>query len=356
MHALIDVRLRNQRLSRSTFRDPADAVAWFGAVQSQDYPGAKWGVALRTPGLTSRAFDRAFDEGRILRTHVMRPTWHFVPRADIRWMLSLTAPRIFAAMGSYFRRLGLDSRIVARTQSIFVRALRGGKALTRAELADELRRDGIDVKGQHLGAVVFHAELDQVLCSGPLRGGRFTYMLLDERAPDAAALDGEAARAELARRFFRSHGPATLKDFVWWSGLKAQEAREGIESIRGSLVEEKADGTAYWMMPSRGAAPSSEGTVYLLPNYDECFIAYKDRGHIRGLPTTRDAPRGLDVYAHLLIVDGRVGGTWRRRDKGGAVRVSVTALRPLKRVHAKALAAQAERLERFLGLPVTIDR
>lgn len=353
---LVSQRLRNQRLTRSTFRDPADVVTWLGAVQSQDYPGAKWGVGLRTPGLTSEAFDRAFDEGRILRTHILRPTWHFVPRADIRWMLSLSAPRVHAAIGSYFRRLELDRKTIEQSQAVFARALRGMKALTRAELSDALSGAGIAARGQRLAAIVFHAELDALICSGPLRGKQFTYMLLDERAPDAITLDRDAALAELTLRFFRSHGPATIRDFVWWSGLTTKEAKEGLDAIRKSVVQEKLGDLTCWMVPSRATAPPGEGSVYLLPNYDEYLIAYKDRGHVQGLPTTADAPRGFDIYAHLLVVDGKFAGTWRRQEKGNAVRISTTPFRPLKRVHTRALAAQAERLGVFMGVPVTIDR
>ena len=351
---LIDLRLRNQRLTNSAFRDPADVVTWLGAVQAQDYPGAKWGVGLRTPGLTSDGFDRAFDEGRILRTHILRPTWHFVPRADIRWMLSLSAPRVHAATASYSRKLELDCKRVAKSHAVFVRALRGGRSRTRAELSAALDRAGIIAKGQRLAHLMFHAELDQVVCSGPRRGKQFTYMLLDERAPDAVSLDRDAALAELTLRFFRSHGPATVRDFVWWSGLTVKEAREGLESIGKSVVQEKVGGLTYWIVPSRAAAPSGKGSVYLLPNYDEYLIAYKDRGTVQRLPITTDAPRGFDIYAHLLVVDGKFAGTWRRAEKAGRVQISTTPFEPFKRVHAKALAVQAERMAAFSGTETEI--
>ena len=352
---LVDLRLRNQRLTAGAFRDPADVVAWLGAVQSQDYAGAKWGVALRTRGLTSAAFDRAFDEGRILRTHVMRPTWHFVPRNDIRWMLTLTAPRIFSTMRSYFRKLELDPKLIARSQAVFVRELAGGKALTRAELAAALSRARTVASGQRLAGIVFHAELDRIICSGPLRGKQFTYMLVDERAPDAVALDREAALAELTRRYFRSHGPATIRDFVWWSGLTVKEAREGVESIGKSILEEKVGDLTYWIMPSKTEAPSGKGSLYLLPNYDEYLIAYKDRGKIARLPVTKDAPRGFEVYAHFLVVDGKFAGTWRREQKAGAVRISTTPFEPFTRVHARVLAEQTDRMAAFLSIPAILD-
>ena len=351
---IIDRRLRNQRLTRSEFRDPADVVTWLGAVQSQDYPGARWGVGLRNPGLTSDAFDRAFDEGRILRTHILRPTWHFVPPADIRWMLSISAPRVHAISASYYRKLDMDRAIVARSRKVFERALRGGKQLTRAELSVALGRAGIVAKGQRLAAFVMHAELDQVLCSGPRRGKQFTYMLIDERAPGAAMLERDAALAELTRRFFRSHGPATLRDYSWWSGLTMREAREGVESIRSALVQEKIGELTYWMAQSRGAAPSARDSLFLLPNYDEYLIAYRDRGNAQRLPTTADAPRGFDIFAHFLVVDGRFAGTWRRAETGGGVRISVTPFEPFGRSHARALAAAVERHGEFLQMPASL--
>jgi Winged helix DNA-binding domain len=352
---LIDLRLRNQRLTRSEFRDPADLVEWLGAVQSQDYPAAKWGVALRTPGLTSDAFDRVFDEGRILRTHILRPTWHFVPRADIRWMLSLSAPRVHAMSASYFRKLELDGKVVARSQKAFVRALEGGRHLTRTELAAALARASISAKGQRLAAIVFHAELDQLLCSGPRRGKQFTYMLLAERAPGAGDMDREAALAELTRRFFRSHGPATIRDFVWWSGLRVREAKEGVAALGRQLVQEKVGELTYWMIPSRAATPSAKRSVYLLPNYDEYLIAYKDRGHAAASsPVSMDAPRGFDIYAHFLVVDGRFGGTWRRADGKNAVRISTTPFQPFTGAQTRALSLQAARMSAFLGVPAEV--
>ena len=350
---LIDIRLRNQRLTRTDLRDPAAVVEWLGAVQAQDYAGAQWGVSLRMRGLTRAAFDRAFDAGRILRTHVLRPTWHFVPPADIRWMQTVSAPRVLAISRSYFKGLELDARTIARAQKTFERALEGGNALTRAELAAALQRAGITASGQRLAAIVMHAELDQVLCSGPRRGRQFTYMLIAERAPQAVVMERDAAMAELARRYFRSHGPATLRDFVWWSGLTVAEARAAIAAIRSSLVTETAGELTLFMVPSRAATPPADGSLHLLPNYDEYLIAYKDRAAAQ-MPVTADAPRGVDVFAHALVADGRFAGTWRRAVKASRVEISVTPLRPLGRAHAKVLKQAVARHGEFVGLPPSL--
>ena len=197
-----------------------------GAVQSQDYPGAKWAIGQRTRGATDAAFDEAFAQGRILRTHIMRPTWHFVMPADIRWMLALTAPRVNAVMAYYYRQMEVDETLIARAKPVFERALRGGKQLTRAELGTALEKAGIHATGVRLGFIIGRAELDAVVCSGALRGKQHTWALLEERVPPAKRLDRDEAMRELTRRFFTSHGPAQLIDFVWWSGLTMADAKK----------------------------------------------------------------------------------------------------------------------------------
>ena len=176
-------RLRNQHLAGRGLADPAAIVAWLGAVQSQDYAGAKWGLAQRGHGITDRAIDDAFDRGRILRTHMMRPTWHFVAPDDIRWIQSLTAPRVHAANGSMYRTLELDPKTLATSRRTMARALSKHDSLTRPELQTALRRAGIPAEGHRLAYLVMDAELEQVICSGPRRGKQFTYALLDRRAP-----------------------------------------------------------------------------------------------------------------------------------------------------------------------------
>src|SRR4051794_12729464 len=213
-------RLINQHIATRGLRGPQDVVTWFGAMQAQEYEPAKWALGLRMPdGTTSAKVQRACDEGRILRTHVMRPTWHFVGRSDIRWLLELTAPRVHRILSYYNRALELDSRVLTRSAVVIERALRDGHHLTRAELAARLERAGLPAEGQRLARVVMNAELEGVICSGPRRDRQFTYALVAERAPKAARLPREEALATLAQRFFSSHGPATVKDFVWWSGL-----------------------------------------------------------------------------------------------------------------------------------------
>ncbi len=210
-------RLHNQLLIQHPFDQPNEVVAWLGAVQAQEYGHAKWALGMRLPGATDVDVERAIAEGSILRTHVMRPTWHFVTSADIRWMLELTGPRVHALNAYYYRQQGLDDALFARSNAVLAKALAGGNYLTRPELQAALAGAGIVADGGlRASYLMMRAELDMLICSGPRRGKQFTYALLDERAPAASSLPRDEALAELTRRYFTSHGPATLKDFAWW--------------------------------------------------------------------------------------------------------------------------------------------
>ncbi len=227
-------RLRNQHLSAPTLTDPAALVGWLGAVQAQDYGMALWAVGQRLIGATESAIQQAFDDGAILRTHVLRPTWHFVMPADIRWLLDLTAPRVRALLAYGDRQNGLDETVLAHAAAVIEAALRGGQHLTRSELGAVFAAAGIALGGtQRLAHLLMHAELDGLICSGVRRGKQPTYALLAQRAPDAKTLSREEALAELTRRYFSGHAPATLKDFAWWSGLTVADCKQGLEAVCG---------------------------------------------------------------------------------------------------------------------------
>jgi hypothetical protein len=353
---LLALRLRNQKLTGSGARTPADVVAWLGAVQAQDYSGAKWALGLRTTGAADADVERAFNDGAILRTHLMRPTWHFVSPADIRWMLALTAPRVHAANAHYYRKVGLDERLFARSRSVLEHALRGGRQLTRTELASALRQAGIAADGMRLAYLMMHAELSAVICSGARRGNQFTYALLDERAPRAGTLRRDEALAEMTRRYVMSHGPVTVRDYVWWSGLTARDAKAGLDMVEPALAREVIDGRTYWFGRAGSARPVPLPPAFLLPNYDEFLIAYKDRGLvIDGSRSEDGVVRGPDAFVHQVLMDGRLAGSWRRTVKAGSVFIEVAPYRRLSRAATRALTAAAERVGRFVQLPVRLS-
>ena len=346
-------RLRNQRLSGGRFAKPEEVVSWLGAVQAQEYGHAKWALGLRMQRPADAQIETAFTEGRILRTHVMRPTWHFVAPADIRWMLALTAPRVSAAIAVYNRRLELDATVFRRSQRAIVRALRGGGQLTRQELKVALQRAGIEADGVRLAFIVMQAELDAVICSGARRGKQFTYALIDERVPMSRPRSRDDALAELARRYFTSHGPAQVHDFAWWSGLTVSDARAGLAAVEGDLAHETVDGATYWVSSS-GRMRTAPRTAYLLPLFDEYLIAYKDRSAaLDSSRWTRTASR--DPFSAPIVVDGQVVGGWKRIQKTGKVRVALTPFAPLDKRHVAAITGAAQAYTRFVGAELDLS-
>jgi hypothetical protein len=351
---IVQRRLHNQLLSQTKFTQPSQVVAWLGAVQSQDYAGAKWAIAQRTRGLTDQAIEQAFARGEILRTHVMRPTWHFVTPADIRWMLELTAPRVRAAMAYMNRQLGLDTAIFKKGNSVLAKALQGNKNLTRSELGKILQKAGVPVEGLRLGHLMGRAELDGVICSGARRGKQHTYALLDERAPQAKILERDAALAELTKRYFRSHGPATLQDFVWWSGLTINDARKGIDLVKSQLEGETMDEQTYWFVPSATKKKSSP-TVHLLPDYDEYTVGYTDRTSIFDIThTDKLDSRGSILFQYAILMDGLVAGTWKRVIKKNEVVIHIVPFTTLTNDQNQAIIAATQQYGKFLELPVVL--
>jgi hypothetical protein len=347
---LHDHRLHNQRLAGPGLDDPAAIVAWLGAVQSQDYTGAKWGIAQRGRSITDRAIDEAFDGGRILRTHIMRPTWHFVSPDDIRWIHSLTAPRVHAANGSMYRTLELDAKTLTRSRRTIERALTKEEALTRAELQIALHRAGIEAEGHRLAYVVMAAELEQLICSGPRRGKQFTYALVDRRAPRARRLGRDEALLELTRRYFTSHGPATVRDFSWWSGLTMKEARQGVETAKPFLTSETVQDRTYWFVAPVARHATRPEAAFLLPNYDECLIAYKDRGSVI---ERASGPPLRDFYNHHVLIVDRVVGSWKHIEKK-AESIEVHVHRPLTPAESRAITAAGRAYSAFVEGPVTV--
>jgi hypothetical protein len=350
-------RLFTQRLAGPPFASAADAVHGLGAIQSQDYSGAKWALGQRVQGLRDKDMDRLYDEGAILRTHVLRPTWHFVLPRDIRWLLELSAPRVKAAMAYYSRQHGLDAALLRRAYRALERALRDSTYRSRAELSAILSRAHIPGSGERLYGILMHAELDALVTSGPRRGKQMTYALLDERAPTTPRRTREEALEELARRYFSGHGPAQVRDFAWWSGLSVAEANRGLALTERVLVREEFGGRTYWSLPSGPVAKRRSSSLHLLPNFDEFLVAYKDRSAscdpARGFDTARFGDGG--ILSHMVIWRGQIWGRWKLRLEGGRLRVSLVAMGALDRAARASLARAANALARFLETPVDLD-
>ena len=345
-------RLGHQRLSANPFEQPEEVVAWLGAVQAQDYAGGKWALALRMRDAGDDAVEQAFTTGAILRTHVMRPTWHFVTPSDIRWLLELTASRVNTVNASLYRQLELDDALFSRSNAVIAKALAGGRFLTRAELGRALAEAGIAAEGLRLTCLVMRAELDAVVCSGPRRGKQFTYALLDERAPQARRLARDEALTELTQRYFTGHGPATIRDFAWWSGLTVADAKAGVATVAETLNRDVVDGETYWFSPSNLPAEESPGAVFLLPTYDEFLVGFAAFGKsLRGgLPAAETWSPSSPI-----VIDGRVAGSWRRTFQKGSVVIELAPFAPLTAEASEAVAAAAPRYGKHLGMPAVLS-
>lgn len=349
------MRLRNQRLVGAGDAEPAAVVAWFGAMQAQEYALARWSVGQRASGLDDATVRRAVDEGRILRTHALRPTWHFIAAADLRWIQELTGPRVHAFNAYYYRTHGIDEATAQRTNAVIVDALRGGNHLTRKELGAVLADHGLPATGNKLAYVVIRAELDGLVANGPMRGKQHTYALVEERAPVQTALHGDAALAELTRRYFTSHGPATVKDFGWWSSLTLTQVRHGIALLGDELASAEVDGRRYWWAASSTMDGDVAPAGHVLQAYDEYVIAYTES---RDLANRAGLPLGLpneNTTIHLVTLDGQLIAIWRPSASPVAIAAQVRPLRPLSTRERRRLAEAFAQYAAFVGVPVHIE-
>jgi Winged helix DNA-binding domain len=327
-------RLHSQLLARNPARAPRDVVAHFGAVQAQDYLGALWAVGLRMRDAVESDVEHAIAEREIVRCWPMRGTLHFVAAEDVRWMLDLLAPRVLARHKPRLEReFELDAQTLKRSRGVIERALHGGKALTRPEIYALLEKARISTRGSRGLHILFTLAHERVICFGARRGKQPSFVLLDQWVPAAKPKAREEALAELARRYFTSHGPATLADFVWWSGLTIKDANEAC-SLAG---------------PIANTPRAAKGTVHLLPPFDEYTVAYKGRADIIDPAFAKRVNAGGGMLNAVVVIDGIVAGTWKRTLRGDAVEIALSLFRELNRREVRALDEEAARYATFLG-------
>lgn len=351
------VRERVQRHLARSFAAPEDVVAWYGAVQAQDYLGSLWALGLRTRNATEAGVERAIAEKRIVRSWPLRGTLHFVAPADLRWMLELAAPATMARARKRHHDLGIDDATLARSRKIVERALRDGQVLTRPEMYEALARGGVSPEGQRGIHVLLRLSQERLLCFGPRRGKQPTFTLLEEWLPPTKKKTREEALAELARRYFTSHGPATTRDFAWWSGLVAKDVRDALESVKDELEHADEGGVTYRFVPVRTKKAAEAHAVELLPAFDEYLVAYANRDALIARAPSLGAKTinaGGGMLAPTIVVGGQVVGTWKRT-LAKSVTFLPTVHAKLTATDAKEVAAAAERYAQFLGLPLKAD-
>jgi hypothetical protein len=333
-------------------------------MQAQDYAMAKWAVGIRLPDSTDKEIEAAIDHGEILRTHLLRPTWHFVSADDIYWMLELTAPKIIASMKFREKWLGLTGAVIARSNRVIEKALLGGEQLTREDLVARLNEANLRTDEYRSGHLLMRAELDGLICSGKPKGKKLyestdsssrkqTYALLEQRVPKKKRMSREESLEELARRYFSTRAPATLQDFAWWSGLSMADSRDALEMVSSKFVPEVIDGITYWS-PDSLPVPRGRTGTFLLPAFDEFLIAYKDRNAALGRVMEKKLISQNGLFRPVIIIDGQATGLWKREIEKGRLIVEAKLFREHTKKEKGEIHRAAERFGKFLGVN-TVD-
>lgn len=348
-------RLYNQGVAGAGFEEPGQVVTHLGAVQAQDYPGALWSLGLRMKQATPALIQQAIAGRTIIRTWPMRGTLHFVAAADVRWLLKLLTPRIISATASRLRYLEIDDKVLGTSKELIVKALEGGKQLTRPEIYQVLERGNISPAGQRGIHIIGRLSQEGLLCFGTHQGKQPTFVLLDEWLPRTRELARDEALAELAKRYFTGHGPATLADFERWAGLKTSDARAGLEMVKAELHREEVAGQTYWLPQNTPPMPGKQPSLYLLPGFDEFILGYKDRSAVfEPQDVSKIIPGGNGMFLPTIVSNGRVVGTWKRdlkKDKIVIKPVPFTALSPAE---IDGLVTAAGHYGRFMSTAVEL--
>ena len=316
---ILGQRLAAQALVLPGLPSPIETVTRLGAVQAQDFGQALLAVATRTFASTASSIEVCLNEGTLIRTHVLRPTWHLVAAVDLRWMVDLTAPRVSVAAGHGYRRFGLTSEVRAQTRRIIEKELASG-CRTREELMVAIGAAGFPTESIPAAHHLMDAELALVVCNGPRRGKEMTYDLVDRRVPSAAPVPRDEALSRLALRYIAGHGPATDRDFAWWSGLGLIDARRGLEASRPSLKTRQRDDETFWTTGEDQPPPKG---FRWLAGFDEYLIAFTDRSAALDPQVASRAFTSNGIFFPVVLHDGRVSGTWKRKETARAVTVTV---------------------------------
>jgi hypothetical protein len=355
------LRVANHRLVGSTLKSPLEAARLLLAAQAQDFASACWSLGLRAPGVTEAAVIAAFASGEVVRSWPLRGTLHVTAAEDLPWLLELLSPRALKLTTSRHRELDLTEKTLERAREVAHRLLAGRKALTRTALLAALEERDISTAGQRGYHVLLHLSLTGSLCFGPLEGDAQTFVLLAEWVRAPRSFTSDEALGELARRFFVSHGPASLKDFVGWTGLTLGQGRLGLSLARPHLEAVTCDGVELFMSNRAGAVLAAtrsdvEDEALLLPGFDEYVLGYKDRSAVM-TPAQFQAvvPGGNGVFRSTLVLDGQVAGTWRRTVKTKECVVHLEPFEPLSRANTRKVTRAFERYAHFIDLPVRLS-
>lgn len=342
------LRLHNQLISQQSHSNAGDVVASLCAMQAQDYAAAKWAIGLRLPGSTDEDIEQAIAERTIVRTWALRGTLHFLSAADIHWMLALLAPRLNTLHASHYKRLELDKAVLSKSFSAIEKALTNGKQLTRTELAEILNRRGIATNDMRMNFILLRASLDRLICFGQRNGKQFTHTLLDEWVPSPRSVQKEEALAKLAERYMYSHAPASVKDFVWWSGFPLTEAKAAFEMVKDKFEEKTIGGNVYWL-PRKPPDFKKKSSLYLLPAFDEYLMGYADRATVVDEGYIKQIATNNGIFNPTIVVNGHVEGNWKRTLKKDSVLIQTNIFEAISKSNQAALKTAAKHFADFLN-------
>lgn len=347
---LLQRRLTTHHLTSRDFKSAGEAVRWFGAVQAQDFFASMWAIGQRMKKAVEADVEKAIADKEIVRSYPMRGTLHFVPPEDLRWMLKLMTPRIISKSAKLYRDASLNAAVFKKSASIFERALQGENQLTREEMYEVLEDNKIATKNYRGLHILGHLSQEGLLCFGPRKGKQQTFVLLDEWIPQHAAITRDDALAKLTLNYFTGHGPASLQDLVWWSGLTVADIKAGIEMVKSKLQEEEFDGVTYYS--SQGVRSKKFPDALLLPVYDEYTVAYKDRDLLLDEKAVKSLKKMNNlVFTNTVVVDGVVVAVWRRTIKKEKTIIEVNPLITPTSAQKEKIGEAARKYGAFIGLP-----
>lgn len=343
------LRLLNQKIESTPFTTANEVVSWMGAMQAQDYNMAKWAIGLRMAAATDEKIESAINNGEIIRTHLLRPTWHFVSAGDIYWMLALTAPRIKALMKSRNKELELSPEVFIKSFELIVKAVSGENNLTREQIAEIVKAADIKTDENRLSHILMEAEMEGLLCSGRKTGNKLTYGLLSERVPVRKDFSKDESLAKLAQRYFMSHGPASLKDFTWWSGLSVADATKALNLVASDFICETVGSEKYCMKAEYSNFNRSNNSIHLLPAFDEFLISYRDRSASLELVHNRKAISNNGIFYPVMVINGQVSGTWKRTTQKDTVKIETRFFIPVDKSTNALIEKEFEFYSHFLN-------
>lgn len=344
---LLRFRLYNQLLSGHHLKKTEDVVAWMGAMQSQSLDLAKWAIGVRLQGKTVKDVEDAFNTGKIIRTHILRPTWHYVSAEDIYWMSELSKPRLKPIYRSYCKGVGADESFIKKGVPLVEKSLLGGKHLTKQEISDFLAARDIRADARHLNLIISYAEMEDILCNGKLRGNKQTYTLLEEWVPQKQRLSKEEALERLTRTYFTSHGSASLPDFIWWSGLTLTDCRRALDMIKNDFICKTVNGRDFWMKKDIQIPPLNTDSVLLLPPFDEFVVSYKDRSEIIEKVHYGKVMTKNGLFSPTIMLNGKIIGSWKKINTKGSSKVELSFFEKIPKKTENLFNSEIKRVEQF---------